>query len=209
MSDTRNNDVLSLDELDELFNSIISDFEDIKKAILDKNVNEVKTKLREVLDINETDSDITRLSHACFNINYGDASDTTLLMYAADNSSKEIVDLLIANGADVNAKDKDGWTALMFAANRNDTQIAEILLDNGAEINQRESIDPYRTPLILAVQKNHVEMTEFLLKKGADPTREDNNRNTPLIIAIKKAKRTTDIVNLLIEKGAGKEGTWE
>lgn len=39
----------------------------------------------------------------------------TPLHYAADRGHKEIVDLLISSGANVNAVDKDGQTALMVA----------------------------------------------------------------------------------------------
>ncbi len=52
-------------------------------------------------------------------------------------------------------------------------------------------------------------MTELLLKRGAVVTEEDNNRNTPLSIAIETAKKATEIANLLIKHGAGKEGTWK
>jgi ankyrin repeat protein len=39
-------------------------------------------------------------------------------------TTKEIAELLIAKGADVNAKDIDGWTPLRFAAEQGHNEIA-------------------------------------------------------------------------------------
>jgi len=45
---------------------------------------------------------------------------------------KEIVDLLIAHGADVNAKKGDGWTPLRFAQWKKRAAIEETLRKHGA-----------------------------------------------------------------------------
>lgn len=48
-------------------------------------------------------------------------------------SNPEIVKLLIARGADVNAKDREGQTALSLAIRNNMAEIAEILKEAGAK----------------------------------------------------------------------------
>ncbi|RMG00343.1 MAG: ankyrin repeat domain-containing protein, partial [Acidobacteria bacterium] len=52
----------------------------------------------------------------------------TLLMGAACNNDKSVVEYLLENGRDVNAKDSDGWTALMYAEEEGHDEIVEILL---------------------------------------------------------------------------------
>ena len=54
--------------------------------------------------------------------------------HAAVSGRKEIVELLIANGADVNAKDDVGTTPLHHAITK---EIAELLITNGADVNAK------------------------------------------------------------------------
>ena len=56
---------------------------------------------------------------------------TTLLHIAAKEGKKETIELLIAKGADVNAKDEDGWTPLDMAAN--DKETADLLREHGGK----------------------------------------------------------------------------
>jgi len=44
------------------------------------------------------------------------------------NGYKEVVELLLENGADVNAKNKDGMTALMYAAEKGYKEVVELLI---------------------------------------------------------------------------------
>jgi len=78
----------------------------------------------------------------------------TPLMNAAYNGQKEVVELLIANGADVNAKsvggNNEGSTALMFAAQAGQKEVVELLIAKGADVNARSTDG--ETPLMYAVQ---------------------------------------------------------
>jgi ankyrin repeat protein len=49
------------------------------------------------------------------------------LHYAAYYGEKEVAELLIAKGADVNAKDEDGETPLDWAIEKNHTETADLL----------------------------------------------------------------------------------
>lgn len=67
-------------------------------------------------------------------IEYGaDVNETsrgmTPLMYAAHYNQKEIVNLLIAKGANVNLKDERGRTALDYAKEANAREVAGILIE--------------------------------------------------------------------------------
>ena len=65
---------------------------------------------------------------------------------------KDVVGLLVANGADLNAREEgeDKWNPLTCASRYGFKEIAEILIDNGADVNARE-VDSM-TPLICAIK---------------------------------------------------------
>ena len=63
----------------------------------------------------------------------------TPLIYAAGEGHKELVELLIANGADVDAKDEDGWTPLHWATVNGHEATVELLLANGSDVNAKDN----------------------------------------------------------------------
>ena len=62
-----------------------------------------------------------------------DKYDGTPLHSATANDHKEIAELLIAEGADVNAKVNDGRTPLDFATDEKQTEIADLLRKHGGK----------------------------------------------------------------------------
>ena len=75
------------------------------------------------------------------------------LHYAAEKNSKEIGELLISKGADLNPKtqertnfigtviDEGGQKPLHYAAENNSKEIGELLILKGADINAKDIID--------------------------------------------------------------------
>ena len=51
----------------------------------------------------------------------------TPLHWAARKGHQEIVELLIANGANVNAQDEDGGTPLFYTSNREITDLLRVI----------------------------------------------------------------------------------
>jgi ankyrin repeat protein len=52
---------------------------------------------------------------------------------------KEVAELLIVKGADVNAKEEfDGWTPLHFVAGKGHKETARLLITKGADVNAKD-----------------------------------------------------------------------
>ena len=60
---------------------------------------------------------------------YGD----TPLLWAAGFGHKEVAELLIGKGADVNAKDRIGWSVLDYATRLGQPEIIDLLRKHGGK----------------------------------------------------------------------------
>jgi len=109
-----------------------------------------------------------------------------------------MVELLIAKGADVNAKNKYGSTPLHRAASGGHKEITEILIAKGADVNAKNHRG--MTPLQFAAMKGHKEIAELLIAKGADVNAKENHGRTPLHGAAFHGHK--EVVELLITQGA-------
>jgi ankyrin repeat protein len=87
-----------------------------------------------------------------------------------NNKDKDIIKLLLDNGADVNTISNYGMTPLMVAFNINnkkDKDIIKLLLDNGADVNAQDYDG--RTPLLFAVLNNYdKDIIQLLVDTGAN-----------------------------------------
>lgn len=93
-------------------------------------------------------------------------SGETLLHLAASGGDKHSVLMLLACGADMEAKTIGGATPLHRAAMHGFTEIIKILIASGANVN---ALDKNRlTPLARAIKNNHSDAVEILIKNGAN-----------------------------------------
>ena len=109
-----------------------------------------------------------------------------------------VLDSLIRNGEDVNAKGDNGSTPLHQASLKGNLEMVKLLIEHGADMNVKNNYG--KTPLHWASFKGHLEITQLLIKHGADLNAKDNNGWTPLHAAANRGN--LKMAQLLIEKGA-------
>lgn len=88
---------------------------------------------------------------------------------AAVIGSVELVERLIANGADVDARDVRGYTPLYIAIQSGHVEVAKVLIANGADVNAGAVDDAgqYRTPLYLSIILGREAVESLLRERGA------------------------------------------
>lgn len=95
-----------------------------------------------------------------------------------------MAEILLSNGADVNATNDQDFTLLHYAAFRGQANIAKILLDKGADVNTRTKYE--QTPLHRAALNGQVTMVDILLANGADVNAKDRLGETPLDLSVER-----------------------
>ncbi len=150
-----------------LFDSIKDNKVLVVKAILEKNK----------LDINYVDEYVV----------------TTALNEAVFHGNREVVDLVLSYGADVNIKSHSGKTALMVAAGNNSVDNMMLLLANGADI---DAIDNRNyNALMYAAESGSYYACEFLFGMGINANVISIDEKSALDIA--RENSYTPIVSLL------------
>ncbi len=158
------------------------------------------------------------------NVNSKDSKGMTPLHAAAIRNHKEIAQLLIAEGADVDCRaESDDTTPLHQAAGGGHKSVCELLIQNGSDIN---AICKFGSPLDVSIHFNQDETAELLKRLGAkhknlyfavrakdeESVKEllsnganVNSRNNPLqstSLIYASLKGYTNITKILISNGA-------
>lgn len=200
----------------------------LMKAVKNNNVSEVKSLIKQNININYKDvsgdtalikastSGYKNIAEALIkskkaDVNIKNKTGKTALTVAVMNDHKDIVKLLLKNKADANIKDDRGWTPLMYAANStksNHKEIVKLLLDNKADPNVQN--ENKKTALVIAVERGDIEVVKkllnsSLLKKVLKKTRAnidipDNKNWTALMVSV--AQENIDLTKLLLKNKA-------
>jgi ankyrin repeat protein len=109
-------------------------------------------------------------------------------------------ELLLANGANVNAAEQGTATPLSIAASRGNKAMIELLLAKGADVNAADKDKEARTPLYHAVASGFKTAAEVLIAHKADVNARLPGGSTPLHQAAKSG--FSAVAELLIANGA-------
>jgi uncharacterized protein len=118
---------------------------------------------------------------------------------AAMNGDREMVRMLIKQGADVNAAQGDGVTALHWAAMKGDAELANTLIIAGASVRAATRLGAY-TPLHMAADLGSAPVVAALVKGGADVNATTATGTTPLMLAATSGN--TEAIKALLDNGA-------
>lgn len=102
----------------------------------------------------------------------------TLLHFASWCGSKQAVEFLISQGADVMSRSDNGETPLHYASLSVNVDVIKSLISRRADVNSKNSSG--ETPLHYAVGSKRKEAVELLLIYGADINATDERGKTPL-----------------------------
>uniref|UniRef100_A0A8B9ZZV6 K Homology domain-containing protein n=1 Tax=Anas zonorhyncha TaxID=75864 RepID=A0A8B9ZZV6_9AVES len=120
----------------------------------------------------------------------------TPLMEAAREGHEEMVALLLAQGANINAQTEETQeTALTLACCGGFSEVADFLIKAGADIELGCS-----TPLMEAAQEGHLELVKYLLAAGANVHATTATGDTALTYACENGH--TDVADVLLQAGA-------
>jgi ankyrin repeat protein len=158
--------------------------DELKDACQNGNINLVKTLFKDKKQILDAVNDKNQLN--------------TYLHLASDRGHKDIAELLIEKGANINQKVWSGNTPLHCASLYGHKEIVELLIANGATFDEENEIG--ETPLHFASAKGHKDIVKLLIENGANINQENEISETPLHWASENGHN--DIAELLIEKGA-------
>lgn len=137
---------------------------------------------------------------------------TAVILAAATAGDLEMVRFFIEQGVDVNGADKLGNTPLQAAAAAGNVQMVKLLLAKGAKVDAavmdagKVKKGPvalnHLTPLMFAAPFGTPDLVRTLIDAGANVNARDIRDMTPLMLAVSSETQNTEVVRLLLEKGA-------
>ncbi|KAB8142228.1 hypothetical protein F8S13_14645 [Chloroflexia bacterium SDU3-3] len=155
----------------------MANYDDLRDAIVDDDADLVKSML-----------DAGAYASAC------DEEGTSLLHWAVQEASGEIVELLVEAGADVNEPCYP--THLANACGDGNLPMVQTLVDLGAALD-------LGAPLHTAAAYGHDHIVGYLLDQGADVNGRDHEGRTPLFFAAMHGDEL--VARVLLARGADRE----
>jgi PAS domain S-box-containing protein len=135
------------------------------------------------------------------NVNLPDTAGNTPLHLASAGGQPEVIETLLARGANIKGKNNNGHTPLHEAVSHQSTEAVKLLLARQAAVNDGDTF--LRTPLHLAAKAGVKDIVELLIGHSADVNVTDHFGSTPLHEAALRGQLR--IAALLLQHGADPE----
>ncbi len=130
---------------------------------------------------------------------------TILTLACSFSRQKEVIEILLEHGADVNGSPDSELTPLMNAAWFGRADVVRLLLEYGADVN-RITKDGF-TALVAAARGGSEEVAWLLLERGADVDPQKGVESTDCALITAALLGHTKIVELLLKHGADVNAT--
>lgn len=183
-----------------LFNLVMWMSLPLKAQSTDKNVQELFNAVK-MKDVSAVKKYIKKVNNpSALRNNDNETLLHTLFWNTRDiwgQNEREILNILLQNGCDVNAKAGPYNTPVLVTA-AGFVEPMKILIQHGADVNQG-------APLITAAFKYCLECVQLLVENGANVNQKNSYGTTPLLAALDRydgSKVSLPIVKYLVEKGA-------
>jgi ankyrin repeat protein len=137
-----------------------------------------------------------------------DKKGLTPLHLAVKNQNKDLLEMLLDTGADVNIKSTTGLTPLHLAAINRNEELSKMLLDKGSNVNIQSTTDG-STPFMLAVTyaadndlsfDYYEKILDFLIDNNANINIKNKWGMSPFYVAMNKRGKNT--WHYLLDNGA-------
>ena len=114
------------------------------------------------------------------------------------------VSLLLANGAEVDARTLRDLTPLHYACSKGFDAVVRKLISAGADVNAKDAIG--NAPIHRAASQGRVSVLKILISEQANIEQRENSGQTPLLVAADGGQDECAI--LLVMHGANVEAKW-
>lgn len=171
---------------------------DAKKLSLEQlsGLNRVEKGVALIEAVVDGDSNfVSQLLSVGADANFMDRLGMTPIHYATRRTNVDIVEMLINNGARLDANQWRETTLFQVGS----VEIAELLIAKGVDVNARDNKGA--TALHSAApRENKINVVKLLIAEGADINARDNEGDSPLSVALKTGN--TAVAELLRQHGA-------
>lgn len=125
---------------------------------------------------------------------------TLLMLIAQGKISKNLINLLISYGVDIDFQDDRGKTALMLAIEYGNYDMARILIKGGASVNSQD--DAGNSALSYMAMFSRKKLLKILINNGANVNVINKDKRTPLMLSVMSNKKNKGIIRKLVKYGA-------